>query len=60
MDKDSHQRTNTVAILIGVVVNMKSKESVTRATTEGIYVKSWRCQHNHPFEDFEDESYSMT
>ena len=27
-----------------------------RAITEGIYVKSWRCEHNHPFEDFEDEN----
>ena len=27
-----------------------------RATTEGIYIISWRCEHNHPFEDFEDEN----
>ena len=33
-----------------------------RATTEGIYIKSWRCEHNHPFEDFEDQNlaYSVT
>ena len=27
-----------------------------RATTVGNYVKSWRFEHNHPFEDFEDEN----
>ena len=27
-----------------------------RAITDGIYVKSWRCEHNHPFEGFEDEN----
>ena len=27
-----------------------------RAITDGIYVKSWRFEHNHPFEDFEDEN----
>ena len=29
-----------------------------RAITDGIYVKSWRFDHNHPFEDFEDENVS--
>ena len=29
-----------------------------RAITDGIYIKSWRCEHNHPFEDFEDENIS--
>ena len=27
-----------------------------RAITDGIYVKSWRFEHNHPFEDFEDKN----
>ena len=27
-----------------------------RAITDGIYVKSWRFDHNHPFEYFENEN----
>ena len=33
--------------------NRNQEKCPARATTEGIYVKSWRCEHNHPFEDFE-------
>ena len=32
---------------------LNQEKCPARATTEGIYVKSWRCEHNHPFEDFE-------
>ena len=35
---------------------LNQEKCPARATTEGIYVKSWRCEHNHPFEDFEDEN----
>ena len=27
-----------------------------RAITDGIYVKSWRCEHNHPFENELEDS----
>ena len=41
---------------------LNQEKCPARATTEGIYVKSWRCEHNHPFEDFEDQNlaYSVT
>ena len=35
---------------------LNQEKCPARATTEGIYVKSWRCEHNHPFGDFEDEN----
>ena len=36
---------------------LNQEKCPARATTEGIYVKSWRCEHNHPFEnEFEDST----
>ena len=32
------------------------KKCPARAITDGIYIKSWRFEHNHPFEDFEYEN----
>ena len=34
----------------------KKQRCPARAITDGIYVKNRRCEHNHPFEDFEDEN----
>ena len=33
-------------------IRRNQEKCPARATTVGIYVKSWRCEHNHPFEDW--------
>ena len=35
---------------------LNQEKCPARATTDGMYVTSWRLEHNHPFGDFEDEN----